>query len=39
LHVVKVLATIMAEDVKPFRLVFGGGTALGRAYGLICRLR
>ena len=37
-HVVKALAAIMAADVKPFRLVFGGGTALGRAYGLIHRM-
>jgi predicted nucleotidyltransferase component of viral defense system len=37
-HVVKALAAIMAADVKPYRLVFGGGTALGRAYGLIHRM-
>jgi predicted nucleotidyltransferase component of viral defense system len=37
-HVVKALAAIMAADVNPFRLVFGGGTALGRAYGLIRRM-
>jgi len=37
-HVVKALAAIMAADGKPFRLVFGGGTALGRAYGLIHRM-
>lgn len=37
-HVVKALAAIMTADVKPFRLVFGGGTALGRAYGLIHRM-
>jgi len=37
-HVVKALATIMEVDTKPFRLVFGGGTALGRAYGLIKRM-
>ena len=28
----------MAVDTKPFRLIFGGGTALGRAYGLIKRM-
>ena len=37
-HVVKALAAIMTADVRPFRLVFGGGTALGRAYGLIRRM-
>ena len=37
-HVVKALAAIMAVDTKPFRLIFGGGTALGRAYGLIHRM-
>lgn len=37
-HVIKALAAIMAVDTKPFRLVFGGGTALGRAYGLIKRM-
>lgn len=36
--VVKALATIMAVDTKPFQLIFGGGTALGRAYGLIQRM-
>jgi predicted nucleotidyltransferase component of viral defense system len=37
-HVVKALAAIVAADTKPFRLVFGGGTALCRAYGLIKRM-
>jgi hypothetical protein len=33
--VVKALAAISAADTKPFRLVFGGGTALSRAHGII----
>lgn len=37
-HVIKALATIIAVDARPFRLIFGGGTALGRAYGLIKRM-
>lgn len=37
-HVVKALAAIAAADTKPFRLVFGGGTALSRAHGLIERM-
>jgi predicted nucleotidyltransferase component of viral defense system len=37
-HVIKALAAVMAVDTKPFRLIFGGGTALGRAYGLIKRM-
>jgi predicted nucleotidyltransferase component of viral defense system len=37
-HVVNALAAILKADTKPFRLVFGGGTALGRAYGLIKRM-
>jgi predicted nucleotidyltransferase component of viral defense system len=37
-HVVKALAAITAVDVAPFRLVFGGGTALSRAHGLIRRM-
>ena len=37
-HVVKALAAIMAVNTAPFRLIFGGGTALGRAYGLIQRM-
>lgn len=37
-HVVKALAAIAAADAAPFRLVFGGGTALCRAHGLIRRM-
>jgi predicted nucleotidyltransferase component of viral defense system len=37
-HVVKALKATAAADTKPFRLVFGGGTALSRAYGLIQRM-
>jgi predicted nucleotidyltransferase component of viral defense system len=37
-HVVKALAAVALVDANPFRLVFGGGTALGRAYGLLKRM-
>jgi Nucleotidyl transferase AbiEii toxin, Type IV TA system len=37
-HVVMALAAIADADTAPFRLVFGGGTALCRAYGLIRRM-
>lgn len=37
-HVVKALAAIIATDTAPFRLVFGGGTALSRAHRLIRRM-
>ena len=37
-HVVKALAAIATADTAPFRLVFGGGTALSRAHGLIRRM-
>ena len=37
-HVVTALAAINAADVKPFRLVFSGGTALSRAHRLIRRM-
>lgn len=37
-HVVKALAAIAAIDTGPLRLVFGGGTALGRAHRLIRRM-
>lgn len=37
-YVVKALAAISAADTTPFRLVFGGGTALSRAYRLIRRM-
>jgi predicted nucleotidyltransferase component of viral defense system len=37
-HVVKALAAIAAIDIGDFRLVFGGGTALSRAYKLTKRM-
>ncbi len=37
-YVVKALAAITGTDVKPFRLVFGGGTALSRAHRLTRRM-
>lgn len=37
-YVVKALAAIVAVDAAPFRLVFGGGTALSRAHRLIRRM-
>src|ERR1035437_8696890 len=37
-YVVKALAAIVAVDAAPFRLVFGGGTALSRAQRLIRRM-
>ena len=37
-HVVKALKAIAAADTMPFRLLFGGGTALSRAHGLIQRM-
>src|SRR5882672_1500757 len=37
-HVVRALTAIAAADTEPFRLVFGGGTALSRAHGLIRRM-
>jgi predicted nucleotidyltransferase component of viral defense system len=37
-HVVKALAAIAAAETAPFQLVFGGGTALSRAHGLIRRM-
>ena len=37
-YVVKALAAIVAVDASPFRLVFGGGTALSRAHRLIRRM-
>src|ERR1035441_4649720 len=37
-HVVKALGAITAADTAPFRLVFGGGTALSRAHRLIRRM-
>jgi predicted nucleotidyltransferase component of viral defense system len=37
-YVVTALAAINTADVKPFRLVFSGGTALSKAYRLIRRM-
>ena len=37
-YVVRALAALNAADVKPFRLVFSGGTALSRAHRLIRRM-
>src|SRR5471032_2028297 len=37
-YVVKALAALIAVDAAPFRLVFGGGTALSRAHRLIRRM-
>jgi hypothetical protein len=37
-YVVKALAAIAAIDTTPLRLVFGGGTALSRAYRLVRRM-
>jgi len=37
-YVVRALAAIMQADTGPFRLVFGGGTALSRAHGLLQRM-
>jgi predicted nucleotidyltransferase component of viral defense system len=37
-HVVRALAAIAAAETTPFKLVFGGGTALCRAHGLIKRM-
>lgn len=37
-HVVQALAAIIAIDTTPFRLVFGGGTALSRAHRIIRRM-
>lgn len=37
-YVVKALAAIAAADMGRLRLVFGGGTALSRAHGLIKRM-
>jgi predicted nucleotidyltransferase component of viral defense system len=36
--IVKALAAINTADVKPFRLVFSGGTALSRAHRLTRRM-
>jgi predicted nucleotidyltransferase component of viral defense system len=37
-YVVRALAAIAMLDIKPLRLVFGGGTALSRAHRLIRRM-
>ncbi len=37
-HVVKALGAVNAAGTAPFRLVFGGGTALSRAHRLIRRM-
>ena len=37
-YVVRALAAIVAADVAPLRLVFGGGTALSRANKLVQRM-
>jgi predicted nucleotidyltransferase component of viral defense system len=37
-YVVKALAALVTVDAAPFRLVFGGGTALSRAHRLIRRM-
>jgi hypothetical protein len=37
-YVVKALAAINSADARPFRLVFGGGTALSRAHRLTRRM-
>jgi predicted nucleotidyltransferase component of viral defense system len=37
-YVVKALSAIVKVDAAPFQFVFGGGTALGRAHGLIRRM-
>ena len=37
-YVVRALAAISEADTGPFRLVFGGGTALSRAHGLLQRM-
>jgi len=37
-YVVRALAAIAPLDMQPLRLVFGGGTALGRAHRLIRRM-
>jgi predicted nucleotidyltransferase component of viral defense system len=37
-YVVRALAAITRADAEPLRLVFGGGTALSRAHGLLPRM-
>ena len=38
LHVVRAIAALASIDATPFRLVFGGGTALARAHKLVRRM-
>jgi hypothetical protein len=38
LYVVKAIAALASIDAAPFRLVFGGGTALARAHKIIRRM-
>lgn len=38
LHVVRAIAALASIDATPFRLVFGGGTALARAHTLVRRM-
>ena len=38
LHVVRAIAALATLDAGPFRLVFGGGTALARAHKLVRRM-
>jgi len=38
LHVVQAIAALTTFDAAPFRLVFGGGTALARAHRLVRRM-
>ena len=38
LHVVRAIAALASIDAAPFRLVFGGGTALARAHKLVRRM-
>ncbi len=37
-HVVRAIAALAALDAAPYRLVFGGGTALARAHKLVGRM-
>lgn len=38
MHVVRTIAAVAAVEAAPFKLVFGGGTALARAHRLIRRM-
>jgi hypothetical protein len=37
-HVVRAIRALVALDAAPFALIFGGGTALARAYKLVQRM-